>query len=63
MRVAVVQISPNFRTAINVPRQLWDKFEKLVEKAMEQKNAADEAKKAVKAESTKKTESSAQNVD
>jgi len=61
--MSIVQISPNFRTAITVPRQLWEKFEKLVEKAMEQKNAADDAKKAAKAETVKKTESSTQNTD
>jgi len=39
-----LQISPNFRTAITVPYQSWEKFVQLVEKAMEQKKAADAAK-------------------
>jgi len=34
------QISPNFRTAVTVPYQSWEKFVELVEKAMEQKQAA-----------------------
>jgi len=51
--VGIVQISSNFRTAITVPQQSWEKFVQLVEKAMEKKTAADAAKKtAATTEST-----------
>jgi len=39
-----LQISPNFRTAVTVPYQSWEKFVQLVEKAMDEKQAAAAAK-------------------
>ena len=51
--VLFLQISPNFRTAVTVPYQSWEKFVQLVEKAMEQKKAAAAAKSSTEsAEST-----------
>jgi len=38
--ILFLQISPNFRTAVTVPYQSWEKFVQLVEKAMDQKQAA-----------------------
>jgi len=37
--LSTLQISPNFRTAITVPHQSWEKFVQLVEKAMEEKKS------------------------
>ena len=52
-----LQISPNFRTAVTVPYQSWEKFVQLVEKAMEQKQAASAATAAAAAAAKSGTES------
>lgn len=53
--VRISEISPNFRTAITVPSQSWEKFVQLVEKAMEKKPAATTAVEKKPAAATAKT--------